>query len=124
MKEISAQEERIMRVLWKLGQGLIRDILNELDDPKPPYTTIASTARLLESKGYLTHKVYGNTHMYIPVISQEEYSKGRIQHVVSNFFQGSVINFLSFMVKEKEISKDEIEDLQKFIDEAEKRSKK
>ncbi|NVK49857.1 MAG: BlaI/MecI/CopY family transcriptional regulator [Cyclobacteriaceae bacterium] len=124
MKEISAQEERIMRVLWKLGQGLIRDILNELDDPKPPYTTIASTARLLESKGYLTHKVYGNTHMYIPVISQEEYSKGRIQHVVSNFFQGSVSNFLSFMVKEKEISKDEIEDLQKFIDEAEKRSKK
>ncbi|MCS5489329.1 BlaI/MecI/CopY family transcriptional regulator [Algoriphagus limi] len=124
MKEISAQEERVMAVLWKLGQGLIRDILNEMEEPKPPYTTIASTARLLESKGYLTHKVYGNTHMYIPLISQEEYSKGRIQHVVSNFFQGSVSNFLSFMVKEKEISKDEIEDLQKFIDEAEQKAKK
>ncbi|TFV97545.1 BlaI/MecI/CopY family transcriptional regulator [Algoriphagus kandeliae] len=124
MKEISAQEERVMAVLWKLGQGLIRDILNEMEEPKPPYTTIASTARLLESKGYLTHKVYGNTHMYIPLISKEEYSKGRIQHMVSNFFQGSVSNFLSFMVKEKEISKDEIEDLQKFIDQAEQKPKK
>ncbi|NVJ85595.1 MAG: BlaI/MecI/CopY family transcriptional regulator [Algoriphagus sp.] len=124
MKEISAQEERIMRVLWNLGQGLIRDVLNELEEPKPPYTTIASTVRLLESKGYLTHKVYGNTHMYIPLITQEEYSKGRINHMVSNFFQGSVSNFLSFMVKEKEISPNEIEDLQKFIDEAEKKPKK
>ncbi|MBY5950381.1 MULTISPECIES: BlaI/MecI/CopY family transcriptional regulator [Algoriphagus] len=124
MKEISANEERMMRVLWRIGQGLVRDILNELDEPKPPYTTIASTVRLLESKGYLTHKVYGNTHMYIPLISQEEYSKGKINHMVSNFFQGSVSNFLSFMVNEKKISKNEIKDLQKLIDDAEKNAKK
>jgi Predicted transcriptional regulator len=124
MKEISANEERMMRVLWRIGQGLVRDILNELDEPKPPYTTIASTVRLLESKGYLTRKVYGNTHMYIPLISQEEYSKGKINHMVSNFFQGSVSNFLSFMVNEKKISKNEIKDLQKLIDDAEKNAKK
>ena len=123
MKELSEQEVRIMRILWKMGQGLIRDVLDEFPEPKPPYTTLASTIRLLEKKGYLTHKVYGTVHMYIPTISQEDYSKKSINHMVKHFFEGSVGNFLSFMVKEKKISKDEIDDLQKMIDDYEKKDK-
>ncbi|SHO59651.1 MULTISPECIES: BlaI/MecI/CopY family transcriptional regulator [Algoriphagus] len=124
MKELSQQEERVMRLFWKKGQALVRDVLDELPEPKPPYTTLASTIRLLEKKGYLTHKVYGTTHMYIPTVSQEEYSKSSINHMVKHFFEGSVGNFLSFMVKEKKISKDEVEDLQKLIDDYEKKGKK
>ncbi|MFC3415007.1 BlaI/MecI/CopY family transcriptional regulator [Algoriphagus hitonicola] len=124
MKELNSQEESIMRILWKLGQGLVRDVLNEMEEPKPPYTTLASTIRLLERKGYLTHKLYGNTHMYIPLISQEEYSKKSINYMVKNFFEGSVGNFLSFMVKEKNISKKEVEELERMIDDFEKKGKK
>ncbi|WP_297336292.1 BlaI/MecI/CopY family transcriptional regulator [Algoriphagus sp.] len=124
MKELNSQEETIMRILWKLGQGLVRDVLNEMEEPKPPYTTLASTIRLLERKGYLTHKLYGNTHMYIPLVSQEEYSKKSINYMVKNFFEGSVGNFLSFMVKEKNISKKEVEDLERMIDDFEKKGKK
>jgi predicted transcriptional regulator len=61
--------------------------------------------------------------MYIPTISQEDYSKKSINHMVKHFFEGSVGNFLSFMVKEKKISKDEIDDLQKMIDDYEKKDK-
>ncbi|MGM0945599.1 MAG: BlaI/MecI/CopY family transcriptional regulator [Bacteroidota bacterium] len=124
MKELSNQEETIMRILWSLGQGLVRDVLNEMEEPKPPYTTLASTIRLLESKGYLTHKLYGNTHMYIPLVSKEEYSKKSINYMVKNFFEGSVGNFLSFMVKEKNISKKEVIELEKMIDDYEKKGKK
>lgn len=124
MKELNSQEEAIMRILWKLGQGLVRDVLNEMEEPKPPYTTLASTIRLLERKGYLTHKLYGNTHMYIPLVSQEEYSKKSINYMVKNFFEGSVGNFLSFMVKEKNISKKEVAELERMIDDFEKKGKK
>lgn len=123
MKELSEQEERIMRLFWKKEQALVRDILDEFPDPKPPYTTLASTIRLLEKKGYLTHKVYGTVHMYTPVVSQEDYSKKSINHMVKHFFEGSVGNFLSFMVKEKKISKGEVEGLQKLIDDYENKSK-
>ncbi len=124
MNELSQHEERIMRIFWKLENALVRDILDELPAPKPPYTTLASTIKLLEKKGYLSHKVYGTTHLYFPLLTQEEYSKKNINHMVKHFFEGSVGNFLSFMVKEKKISKDEIDDLQKLIDEYEKSEKK
>ncbi|MBN3584673.1 BlaI/MecI/CopY family transcriptional regulator [Algoriphagus aestuarii] len=119
MNELNHNEELIMRIFWKLENALVRDVLDELPEPKPPYTTLASSIRLLEKKGYLSHKAYGTTHLFFPLISQADYSKKSINRIVKNFFEGSVGNFLSFMVKEKNISDDEIQDLQKLIDDYE-----
>jgi predicted transcriptional regulator len=124
MNELSHNEELIMGIFWKLENALVRDVLEELPEPKPPYTTLASSIRLLEKKGYLSHKTYGTTHLFYPLISQSEYSKKSINRIVKNFFEGSVSNFLSFMVKEKNISDDEIQDLQKLIDDYDNPEKK
>ncbi|EAZ79168.1 BlaI/MecI/CopY family transcriptional regulator [Algoriphagus machipongonensis] len=124
MNELNHNEELIMGIFWKRENALVRDVLEELPEPKPPYTTLASTIRLLEKKGFLSHKTYGTTHLFFPLISQEEYSKKSINRIVKNFFEGSVGNFLSFMVKEKNISDEEIQDLQKLIDEYDKPDKK
>ncbi len=124
MNELSQNEERIMRLFWKLEKALVRDVLEELPDPKPPYTTLASTIKLLEKKGFLSHKTYGTVHQYFPLITQAEYSKKSVNHMVKHYFEGSVGNFLSFMVKENKISNQEIEDLQKLIDDFEKGGKK
>ncbi len=123
MNELSQNEERIMRIFWRLEKALVRDVLEELPEPKPPYTTLASSIKLLEKKGYLAHKAYGTTHQYYPLIAQSEYSKKSINHMVKHFFEGSVGNFLSFMVKEKNISDKEIQDLQKLIDDFENQGK-
>lgn len=124
MNELNHNEELIMGIFWRLENALVRDVLEELPEPKPPYTTLASSIRLLEKKGYLSHKTYGTTHLFFPVISQAEYSKKSINRIVKNFFEGSVSNFLSFMVKEKNISEDEIQDLQKLIDDYDNPEKK
>ncbi len=102
---------------------MVREVLELLPDPKPPYTTLASSIRLLESKGYLAHKSYGNVNQYYPIISQNEYSKDSANHMLKNYFNGSVSNFLSFMVKENTMSDGEIEELQQLIDKYEKGEK-
>jgi BlaI family transcriptional regulator, penicillinase repressor len=116
MEELNQHEEEIMSFFWKNGELLIRYILDQLSDPKPPYTTLASTIRNMERKGYLSHRMYGSVNLYKPAVSKEEYSKKSINHLVSTFFGGSMGNFLSFMVKEKNISEKEISELQNLID--------
>ncbi len=123
MEELNQHEEEIMSLFWKQGELLIRDVLDQLADPKPPYTTLASTIRNLERKGYLSHRMYGTVNIYKPIVNQEDYSKKSINRLGSTVFGGSVGNFLSFMVKEKNISEKEINELQDLIDKMDKPSK-
>ena len=120
MEELSPQEERIMRIFWKLEKALIRDILNLLPAPRPPYTTLASHIRHLENKGYLNHRSYGNTHEYYPVISRNNYQSRSFDRLVKNYFEGSAKNMLSFMVKEKKLSEKDIQELQKLMEKFDK----
>jgi len=116
METLTKYEEALMRIFWNLKRALVRDVLNELPDPKPPYTTLASNIKLLEKKGYLEHKTYGNILEYFPTISQSDYRKTSFNELVEDYFEGSVENVLSFMVKEKGLSEKDMEELQKLID--------
>ena len=116
MEELTQSEETIMRILWDLGEGVIHDILNKLPDPKPPYTTVSSVVRLLEKKGYVAHKAYGKTHLYFPLIPKQQYTRKTFGDMVQHFFDGSVKNAVSFLVQEKALKSDEIEDLKRLID--------
>jgi len=115
MEDLSIQEESIMHIFWRLEKALVRDVLNQLPDPKPNYTTLASNIRQLESKGFLDHRSYGNTYEYFPVISKYDYQARSFDRLVKNYFEGSARNILSFMVKEKKLSEEDIEELQKAI---------
>lgn len=116
MEELNQNEELIMSIFWNHGELLIRDVLDQMPDPKPPYTTLASTIKNIERKGYLTHRMYGTVNIYKPAVNQEDYSKKSFNRLVTHFFGGSVGNFLSFMVKEKSISDTEVKELQGLID--------
>ncbi|MCL6259304.1 BlaI/MecI/CopY family transcriptional regulator [Aquiflexum sp. TKW24L] len=116
METLTKYEEGLMRIFWKLKRALVRDVLNELPEPKPPYTTLASNIKLLEKKGFLDHKSYGKILEYFPTISQSEYRKNSFNELVEDYFEGSVENVLSFMVKEKGLSEKDMEELQKLID--------
>lgn len=123
MEDLIPQEEQAMRVFWKLERGIVRDVLDALPEPKPPYTTLASTVKSLEKKGYLGHKTYGKTHEYFVLIKEGDYKKKTFNRVLRDFFGGSVENVLSFLVKEEKISGKEVGELQRLIDEYEKGDK-
>jgi BlaI family penicillinase repressor len=105
MEKLTAQEEETMQVIWTVKQGFIKDFLNEMPEPKPPYTTLASTIKNLERKGFLQAEKLANSFRYSPAIKAEDYKK----------------TFMKFFAKEEKISAEELKDIINLI---EKKSKK
>ena len=105
-----------MLILWRLKKGFVKDIIEELpDEPKPPYNTISSVVRLLEKKGYVGFKAYGKTYEYFPVISKAQYRKAFFKKLVSRYFDNSLENLLSFMVKEEKLTEKDINKIKEII---------
>ncbi len=119
MKKLTRKEEEVMKIFWKLEKAFVKDIVEEYDDPKPHYNTISSLVRLLQDKGIIGYKQYGNTYLYFPLISKEEYRKSFMKQVVSDYFDNSYKSAVAFFVKEKGLSPAELEELIKLIKEQE-----
>lgn len=120
MEELTRTEEGIMQILWSIEKGFVKDIIEKMEEPRPPYTTISSIVRLLESKGYIGHKAYGKTHEYYPLLSKEKYRESRLGSMVRDYFDNKTSNLLSFLMEEKKLSKEELDGLRKFIDQQNK----
>lgn len=118
MKKLTKAEEEIMQIIWRLERCTVSDILNDLGDPKPPHSSISSIVRILEKKEFLDHKAYGRTYEYFPMISKDDYSKFSLKKLASDYFEGSMNNLVSFLVKEKDVDVKELgELLEKLSDE-------
>ncbi|RZK98260.1 MAG: BlaI/MecI/CopY family transcriptional regulator, partial [Pedobacter sp.] len=87
MEKLTQQEEDAMQVIWNISKGFVKDILDELPEPKPPYTTLASTIKNLEKKGFVKSEKLGNSYRYSPLIKHEEYKKKFMKGFVSGYFK-------------------------------------
>lgn len=115
MKNLTKAEEQIMQVIWKLEKAFLREILDELPAPKPHSNTVATIIKILVDKEFVGITVFGRTHQYHPLVSKEAYSKSTMKSLVKGYFEGSFSNAVSFMVKENNISLDELELLLKQL---------
>lgn len=115
MKNLTKAEEQIMQVIWKLDKAFLREILEELPSPKPHSNTVATILKILVEKEFVGVTVFGRTHQYYPLVSKETYSKNTMKSLVKGYFEGSFSNAVSFMVKENNISLDELELLLKQL---------
>lgn len=114
-KQLTKAEEQVMQVLWKLGKGFLKDIVEEMPEPKPHNNTVATMLKILVDKGFAGIKVYGRMHEYHPLLTMEQYKKGSIRSLVKGYFEGSFSNAVSFMVKENNLSVEELELLVKEL---------
>lgn len=117
MEKLTKKEEEIMYIIWKLKKVLVHDIIDLMPEPKPPYSTVSSVVRILQKKGFVTHKAYGKTHEYYPAISKAKYLKGSFKSLIDRYFEGSYKQMVSFLVEEDNLNDDEAEEIQKLIDE-------
>jgi BlaI family transcriptional regulator, penicillinase repressor len=115
MEELTAKEEEVMQVLWELDKALVRDIMSKLPNSQQPYTTVASIVRILEKKGFVSHKPYGKTHEYFPLISKADYRRRKFKGLISQYFDNSIESVVSFLAKEEKLNPKEFEELTKLI---------
>lgn len=111
MKHLTNREEEIMDIFWEKESLYVKEIVDEMSDPKPHYNTISTIVRGLEEKGYLGHEQFGNTHRYHAIISREEFSRNTIKKIVGKYFNKSYSSVVSMFVEEEKISIEEIKEL-------------
>lgn len=111
MKTLTKAEEQVMQALWKLKEAFLREIVDTMPAPKPHQNTVATLLKILVEKGFVKITVLGRQHQYSPIVSKEEYSKKTIRQLVKGYFEGSFGNVVSFLVKENNISVEELENL-------------
>jgi BlaI family transcriptional regulator, penicillinase repressor len=117
MKELTRAEEQIMQVLWNLGKGFVKDIVDELPEPKPAYNTVSTVVRILEKKGFVSHQAYGKTHEYFPLTSKDEYKKSYLKSFIKRYFGNSFQEMVSFFASGRDISLGELEEIRKLLNE-------
>lgn len=111
MKHLTNREEEIMELFWEKGSLFVKEIIEQLDEPKPHYNTISTIVRGLEDKGFVGHEQFGNTHRYFAIISREEFSRNTIKNMVGKYFNQSYASVVSMFVQEEKISLEEIQEL-------------
>jgi len=116
MEKLSTQEEDAMQAVWQCGIGFIKDFLDLMAEPKPPYTTLASTIKNLERKGFLKGEKLGNSYRYSPTVDEQEYKKIFMSGFVSNYFQNSYKDLVAFFAKENKITASELQEIIKLIE--------
>ena len=116
IKELTKAEEQIMQILWQLNEAFVKDIIDKIPEPKPAYNTVSTVVRVLEGKGFIDHKAYGNSHVYFPAISEADYKKFTFDKMMKSYFNDLYKRLVSFIADEKKLGLNELDELTKLID--------
>ena len=113
-KNLTKAELQLMNILWAKGEATVSEIIEEMGEPKPAYTTVLTVMQVLTRKGVVAPERKGKAHVFRPLLSREKYINGFMQETRNILFQGSLRNLFSYFVKSEKLSKEE---LKKILDE-------
>jgi predicted transcriptional regulator len=117
-KSLTKAEEQVMQVLWKLGKGFLKDIIESTPEPKPHSNTIATILKILVEKGFVEYSVYGRNNLYKPLIGRAEYGKKSANQLLKGYFEGSPARLVSHFISDHKLSEAELEQLLQQIQSA------
>ena len=115
IKDLTKAEEQLMQILWQLESAFVKEVIDELPEPKPAYNTVSTIIRILEVKGFIGHEAFGKAHKYHPLISKEEYKRHATEKLLGGYFENSVESMFSFFVKEEKLDLSDVDEILKMI---------
>ena len=118
IKFLTKSEEHLMQVLWKLGKGFLKEIIDATPEPKPHSNTVATILKILVEKGFVEYTVHGRNNLYEPLISQAEYGKKSVNQLIKGYFDGSPARLVSQFISDQKLSEAELEQLLQQIQSA------
>jgi BlaI family penicillinase repressor len=111
LKTLTKAEEQVMQVLWRLGRGFLKEIIEGTAEPKPHSNTIATVLKILVEKGFVEYEIQGRNNLYRPKVSKSDYGKKSINNLVKGYFEGSPAKLVSQFVSDNKLSLQELEEL-------------
>lgn len=119
-KQLTKAEEQFMQVLWDLKEASVKEIIEQLPNPKPAYNTVSTIIRILETKNIVAHKPKGRGYIYYPLIKKADYTNQSLHKLMDGYFGGSFKSMVSFFVKKNDV---DIQELESIMNEIEKNKK-
>ena len=117
---LTEAELRIMRILWARGESLVSDLVSAMPESAPlAYTSVLTTVRILEQKGYVEHRQEGRAFLYSPCVAEYDASRSEVRHVLHRFFDNSRERLMLSLLGDGEITPEELQRLKDAISEAE-----
>jgi predicted transcriptional regulator len=114
--QLSNSEEQLMQILWKQEKALMKDLIEAYPEPKPATTTVATLLKRMQDKKFVDYIQQGRSREYFPLVRKKDYFSKHVNGLIKNFFNDSSSQFASFFTKETNLSKTELEELRKIID--------
>src|ERR1700730_5895131 len=103
-KTLTKSEAQLMQVLWKLGKGFLKEIIDATPDPKPHSNTVATILKILVEKGFVDYTVHGRNNLYGPPVSQAQYGKKYVNQLIKGYFDGSHARLVSQFINDQKLS--------------------
>jgi predicted transcriptional regulator len=117
---LTEAELRIMRILWERGESLVSELVAAMPESTPlAYTSVLTTVRILEQKGYVCHRQEGRAFVFRPSVAEHEASRSEVRHVLHRFFGNSPERLLLTLLGDEDVSADELQRLKTAISQAE-----
>jgi BlaI family penicillinase repressor len=111
MKPLTKAEEQVMLVVWDLGQGFLKDIMEHIPEPRPHSNTVATLLKILIEKEFVEYEVLGRNNLYKPRVSKAAYGQKSINQLVKGYFEGSPAKLVSQFVSDNKLSQEELQKL-------------
>ncbi|RYY58013.1 MAG: BlaI/MecI/CopY family transcriptional regulator [Chitinophagaceae bacterium] len=122
--ELSKSEEQLMEFIWRQEGIFLKDLLNELPEPKPASTTVATLLKRMQDKGFVTYETFGNSRKYFAAVQKDHYFSKQVNGIIRDYFDNSALQFASFFTNSTNLTAKELESLKDLIDKQIKKKKK
>ena len=112
---LTDHELRLMDVLWDRGRGTVAEVVESLAPPPLAYSTVLTTLRTLEQKGYLAHEEDGRAYVYRPIVARDDAAKSAMHHLLDRFFDSSPGALAVQLLDETRLSDDDLAAIEKLL---------
>jgi predicted transcriptional regulator len=114
--QLTKSEEQLMELIWKHEKVFMKDLLEYYPEPKPATTTIATLLKRMQDKKFIGYTMFGNSRQYYPLVKKTDYFTRHVKGIIKNYFNNSPMQFASFFTSATNLTKKELEDLKKIVD--------
>lgn len=116
---LTEAELRLMKILWSRGECAVADLVAAMPaESALAYTSVLTTIRILETKGYVRHRQLGRAFLYTACVVEQEASRSEVQHMLHRFFGNSRERLLLSLIDDEEITPEELKRLKQAIADA------
>lgn len=121
LDDLGELQRVVLETVWQLGQANVHQVRQRLARRKKlAYTTVLSAMQKLEKAGWLTHRAEGKSYVYLPARSREEAGAGSVRQFVRRVFGGDAVTMFQHLIRESDLSDEELGTLRKMIEEKRK----